>query len=81
MTAVKINDDCNCYCRFRSSNRDDENGKENSIELIRVQIFVEGNEVDIYGIQNKLNSNQHGDHVPARDETVDADEEESGAEE
>ncbi len=38
--------------------------------------FIEGNEIDIDRIQNQFNGDQHGDHIPARKESVHADEEE-----
>jgi hypothetical protein len=81
MTPVQINNDGYRHCGFCRSNRDDEYGKENPVQLIRPEIFIECDEIDVDTVQYELNRHQHRYHVAAGEKAVHADEEKGSAEE
>jgi hypothetical protein len=51
MTTIKINNDRDRYSGFCRRYRNNKYGEENAIESVRVQVFVEHDEIDIYTIQ------------------------------
>ena len=75
MTPVQINNDsdrCSSFCR---GDGDHEYGKENTIQSVGPEIFVECNEIEIYTVQYQFYTHQHGNEVSSREETVHTDEE------
>lgn len=77
---VNMNDDGNGNSGFGSGNGNDKECKEHSIQLMIPQVFVKSNEVDVNAVQHQFNGHQHGDHIPAREETVNAYEKQCGTE-
>jgi hypothetical protein len=75
MTPVKIDDDRNRDRSLGCSYRDDKNGKEDTVQSFRVQVFIEHHKIDIYAIQDKLNGHQHGDHIATCEQSKHADKE------
>lgn len=75
-----MNDDGNGYGCFGSGNGNDKKRKKQTVQLMIPQVFVKGNEVDVNAVQHQFNSHQHGDHIPAREETVNAYEKQRGTE-
>ena len=62
MASVQVNDDGNRYCGFGRGNSYDENHKENSIQLIGVQIFIEHNKIDVLSGEYEIKGVQEYDH-------------------
>src|SRR5687768_6292532 len=50
MISVQVNDYCYSYRCFRSGNRYNKQGKENTIQFIGVQVFVESHEIDVHAV-------------------------------
>jgi hypothetical protein len=75
MTSVQINNDRYGYSCFRRCNGNDEDGKENTVQLLREQVFVEGHKIDIHTIQHQFNGHEHGDHIPSGEQAIHANEE------
>ncbi len=73
-TPIDTDDNCDGHSRFRSSNRNNKECEEYSFGFCRKQELIEGKEIDVDAIQNKLNGNQHGDHISSRDESKNPDE-------
>jgi hypothetical protein len=81
VVSIQVDDDGNGHSGFGGCNGDDENCEEQTVGLAGVQVFVEGDEVDVYAIQHELNGHEHGNHVPSGEHAVHADEEERSAHE
>jgi hypothetical protein len=79
MVPVQINDNGYCNGRFGSGNGNNEQGKENAIQLIGVQVFIKSDEVDVHTVQHQLNGHQHGDQVAPREQAVHANKEQGSA--
>ncbi len=79
MTTIKINNDRNCYSRFCCRYRNNKYGEENAIKSVRVQVFIEHDEIDIYTVQYYLYRHQHRDHVTSCKQAVHADKEQGCA--
>jgi hypothetical protein len=79
MAPVQI--DYNSYGHrcFGSCNGYDKYGEEYPVQFTRIQVFIECHKIDINAIQNDFNSHQHGDHITTGEESVHADEKQSGA--
>jgi hypothetical protein len=63
MAAVQVDNNGNSKRYFGSSNRNNKNGKEYPVECIGVQVFIEGNKVDIDAIQHELYAHKNGNHI------------------
>ena len=81
MAPVKIYDDRNGSGRFCCCDGDDENCKENSVEPVGPNVFIEGDKVQVHTVQHQFNTHQHGNQVPPGEESVHSDKEECGADE
>src|SRR5215203_1832165 len=51
MAAVEINYNGNCHCCLGRRNRNNKYGKENTVEFVRIQVFVEYDKIYVYTIQ------------------------------
>jgi hypothetical protein len=71
---VNMNDDGNGNRCFGSSNGNDEKRKKHSVQLVIPKVFVKSNKVDVYAVQHQFHSHEHGNHIPAREKTVNANE-------
>ena|SRR6185436_9284722 len=74
---VNTDDYSNSHRCFSSSNGDDKQAEENSFRFSRVEEFVESNEVDVNTVEDKLDGNQHRNHISPGDEPINTDEEQS----
>ena len=75
VAAIQVDDDRDCYCSFGSGNRNDKNGKENTIQFMRPQVFIKSDEIEVYTIQDQLDAHQHRNKVTTGKESVDANKE------
>jgi hypothetical protein len=75
VTSVKVNNNGNGNSSFRSGDRNYEDRKKQAVQFIREEVFVEGNKIDIYTIQNQFQRHQHRDHVPTGKKAVHANKE------
>jgi hypothetical protein len=78
VTPVQINNDGNGNSRFGCCYRDNKNGKKDSFQLLRVEIFIECHKVYVDTIQYKLNRHQHRDDVSPRKESIHANKKQGG---
>jgi|SRR5882757_5436174 len=76
---VQIDNDGNGYGGFRGSNGNNEQSKENPLQLVRVQIFIKGNEINIHAVQDELHRHQHRDEVPPGKKTISPDKKKGSA--
>ena len=81
MAAVEVDDDGNGNGRLRRSDGDDEDGEEQSIHFSGPEIFIESDEIQVHTVQDQFDTHEHGDQVPAGEESVNANEKEGGADE
>ena len=81
MTPVQINNDRYRRCSLSGGDGDHEYGKENTIQPVGPEVFIECNEIQVHAIQYQLDAHQHGNEVSSRKETVNADEEQRCADE
>jgi hypothetical protein len=63
MTAIQVYDYGDRHSRLGCSNRNYKNGEKDPIQFVRIQVFIEDNEVDIYAIQDQFNCHEHCDHI------------------
>jgi hypothetical protein len=75
MTAIEVDDNSNGDGSFRSSNGDDENGKEDTVQFSGPQVFVESHKVDVDAVEYEFDTHEHRNHISAGKQTVHADEE------
>jgi hypothetical protein len=73
VASVQVNDYRNGYRSFRSGNGYYKQGKENAIQLIGVQVFVECHKIDVHTIQDQFDRHQHGDQVAPGEQPIHAD--------
>src|SRR5215207_7451776 len=75
MAPVQVDDDGNGHRRFRSGNGDNEQSKENTVKLLRVEIFVEGYKIDVDTIETKFNRHEHRNEIAACEQAIHPDKE------
>ena len=78
---LEIDDDGNGDCCFRCGYGDDENREKNTIQFPGPYVFVKGNEVQTYAVQDEFDAHEQGDQIPSSEETEHADEKKSCADE
>src|SRR6185312_3611355 len=74
MVSIQVNNNCDRHRSFGSSNGNDEDGKEYTIQLIGVQVFIKSHKIDVHTVQHQLDRHQQGDQVPAGKQAVHANE-------
>jgi len=79
MTSIQINNDRDRCCRLGGSNGDQEYGKENTVEPVGPEVFVECDEIQVHTIQYQFDAHQHGDQISSGEETIYTDEEQRRA--
>jgi hypothetical protein len=79
--AVKVNNDGNRNSGFSCGYGNNEKRKEESVELVGPNVFVERNEVDVHAVQNQLHTHQQGDQVSSCKKPVHASKKQAGANE
>jgi len=79
MIAVEINNDGDSHSSLSSCNGDDKEGKEQAVELIGIQEFIECHEVDVHTIEYQLHRHEHRYQVSPGKEAIHADKEEGAA--
>ena len=72
---VNIDDDGDGHCRFRCCHRDDEQGKEMSLQVTGVKVFIENDKIDGDRVQHQFQRHQDGDEVTAHQEAINPDKE------
>ena len=70
MTSIQINNDRDRCGSFCSCNGDHEYGKENTIQPVGPEVFIECNEIDIYTVQYQFYTHQHRNEISSRKKTI-----------
>jgi hypothetical protein len=78
--AINIYDQGNGDGSFCRGNGHDNQSEEVSFQPVRKQVMVEGNKVDVHGIQHEFNTHEHRDQVSADEHAHQSDKEYNRAE-
>jgi hypothetical protein len=73
---VQVDDDSNCHRSFCGSYSDNEYGKEKAVQPVGPEIFIKSDKVDIYAVQDELNTHEHRNKIAPCKKTVHSNEEE-----
>jgi hypothetical protein len=81
VAAVKVYDDGDSHGCFGRRYGNDEYGKENSVEPVGPQIFIEGDEIQVHTVQYQFHTHEHGYQVSPGKKTIHTDEEQCSTDE
>jgi hypothetical protein len=74
-----MDDDGNRHGRFSSRYGNHKQGEKQSIQLSGIKVFIEGNEIQIYAVQNQLDTHKHRNQVAPDQKPIHPDEEQDEA--
>jgi hypothetical protein len=75
VAAIQVDNNGYSDSCFRSGDRNDKQGKEDTIQPVRVEVFVESDKIDIHAVQDQFDGHEHTDQVTAGEQAKDADKE------
>jgi hypothetical protein len=79
VASIQIYDNGDCDGSLGGGNGNDENSKKQTVHPVWPQVFVKGDEVQVYAIENEFDAHKHRNQVAAGKETVNANEEQRRA--
>jgi hypothetical protein len=79
MASIQVNNYRNGHGGFGRSNGNNKQGKENTIQFIGVQVFIECHKIYVHTIQNQLYGHEHSDKVTPGEQSIHADEKQGRA--
>ncbi len=81
MTAVQVNNDGYGHSSFSRCDGYYKQGEEQTVHLPGPQVFIKGDKIQVYAVQDELYTHQHGDKVSPGEETIHADEKQRSTDE